>query len=273
MVATISPLHGGNAKYYTKSYYLNGQAEGEWLETEASVTFDLSGKPVMPREFERLLTGFHPLTNEPLVQNAGKESRQLGWDVQFGIDKSFSVLHALLPEARSQLEASLKDAVRATIVEVLEEGFLETRRGKGGKLREPVSSPVATFLHRTNRENEIHLHCHAVIPNVGVRSDGSVGTIVSWNFYDAKLAFGKAFHAKFPEEVERRLGIECELDEKGLSRVKNFPAHVAEALSSPSRKIAEVAADQTAKAKEEANLKTRDEARNSLRGGRGGVSR
>jgi hypothetical protein len=84
-----------------------------------------------------------------------------------------------------------------------------------------------------------------------------VGTIVSWNFYDAKLALGKAFHAKYSQEVERRLGIECELDENGLSRVKNFPVHVAEALSSPSRKIAEVAADQTARAKEEANLKTR----------------
>ena len=95
--------------------------------------------------------------------------------------------------------------------------------GEGGKLREPVSSPVAMFLHRTNRENEIHLHCHAPIPNVGVREDGTTGTIVSWNFYDAKLALGKAFHARFVEQVTARLGIECEFDEHGLSRVKGFP--------------------------------------------------
>ena len=36
MVATVSKLHGGNATYYTKSYYLNGQADGEWLDTEAA---------------------------------------------------------------------------------------------------------------------------------------------------------------------------------------------------------------------------------------------
>ena len=182
MVATISRLHGGNATYYTKSYYLNGRADGEWLDTRAASALRLDGRPVTPRDFERLLRGFEPRTEEALVQNAGEKDRQLGWDVQFGLDKSFSVLYALLPEARAGLEGCLKDAVRGTMLEILESHFLETRRGKGGEIREPVSSPIALFLHRTNRENEIHLHCHAPVPNVGIREDGSAGTVVSWNF-------------------------------------------------------------------------------------------
>src|SRR5262245_18970267 len=257
MVATISKLTNRNATYYTKSYYLDGQAEGEWLETRAASALRLSGQAVLPREFERLPCGRNPHTAEPLVQNPDHKKRQIGWDIQFAPDKSFSVLYALIPEIRSELEGCLKDAVKTTITKVFEPEFLETRRGQGGKLREPVSSPISLFLHRTNRENEIHIHCHAPIPNVGIREDGTAGTIVSWNFYDAKLALGKAFHAAFVDEVTHRLGIECEIDSQGLSRVREFPAEVARALSTPTRKIQEHTLDQTAKAKEEANLKHR----------------
>jgi conjugative relaxase-like TrwC/TraI family protein len=257
MVVTVASLTSKNASYYVKGYYLNGQAEGEWLDTEGARNLKLAGKEVRPRDFERLLRGFHPQTEEALVQNAGDKNRQLGWDLQFAVDKSFSVLYGLLPEAREELERSLKDAVKRTLIEVFEPQFLETRRGRGGKIREPVSSPIAIFLHRTNRENEIHIHCHAPVPNVGIREDGTAGTIVSWNFYDGKLALGKAFHANFVEQVRARLGIECEIDSQGLSRVRGFPELVAGALSTPSAKIAEVAKDQTAKAKEEANLKIR----------------
>jgi conjugative relaxase-like TrwC/TraI family protein len=257
MVATISPLHGGNATYYTKSYYLDGRAEGEWLETGAASELGVAGEPVRPREFERLLLGFHPQADEKLVQNAGKEDRQLGWDVQFAVHKSFSALAALVPEGRAELEACLREAVRSTVVEVVEPQFLETRRGRGGAVREPVSSPVAVFLHRTNRENEVHLHCHSAIPNVGLRRDGTFGSLVSWNLYEAKLALGKAFHARFAEQAAARLGVECEFDEHGLSRVKGFPERVAEALSTPARRIAEASVDATSKAKEEANLRLR----------------
>src|SRR5690606_17205132 len=134
-----------NATYYTKGYYLNGQAEGEWLETEAAAALGLAGKAVTPRAFERLLRGLHPERDEELVQNAGNPKRQLGWDVHFAVDKSFSALYALLPEIRGELEACLKEAARGTVLDVLEPEFLETRRGQGGKLREAVSSPVATF--------------------------------------------------------------------------------------------------------------------------------
>ena len=257
MVATVASLNAAKMHYYVQSYYLSGQAEGEWLLTEGSSFFNLSGEEVRAKQFERLLLGFDPRTEEPLVQNAGKETRQVGWDLQFAIDKSFSVLYALVPETREVFEATLRDAVTSVVAEVVEADFLQTRRGQGGKIREPASAPVAGFLHRTNRENEVHVHYHAILPNVGVREDGTTGTIVSWNLYDAKLALGKAFHARFAELISERLGIECEIDERGLSRVRGFPEHVAEALSTPSRTIAQVAEDETAKAKEEANLKIR----------------
>jgi hypothetical protein len=53
------------------------------------------------------------------------------------------------------------------------------------------------------------------------------------------------------------LGIACEFDERGLSRVRGFPGPVAEALSSPSRRIRDLAPDDSSKAKEEANLRQR----------------
>lgn len=261
MAATVAPLSAGQITYYVSRYYLDGQAEGKWLETEGGRRFSLDNQAVEKTHFERLLNGFHPEDGTPLVQNAGKENRQLGWDIQFGIDKSFSVLYALCPEARSELETSLRQAVTAAVSDVLEPQFLETRRGKGGLSRESATAPVAGFLHRTNRENEIHLHYHAVMPNLGVRSDGTTGTIVSWNLYDAKMALGKAFHARFVEEVQNRLGIRCEFDEHGLSRVKHFPEEMARALSTPSRTIAEVSRDGSAEAKEEANLKIRQSKR------------
>jgi conjugative relaxase-like TrwC/TraI family protein len=257
MVATVASLNAAKMHYYVQSYYLGGQAEGEWLETEGSAFFNLSGKEVWAKQFKQLLLGFDPRSEGPLVQNAGKEDRQVGWDLQFAVDKSFSVIYALVPEAREAFETAVRDAVTTVIAEVVEPEFLQTRRGQGGKIREPASAPVAGFLHRTNRENEVHVHYHAILPNIGVRQDGTTGTLVSWNLYDAKLALGKAFHARFAELISERLGIECEIDDQGLSRVRGFPEQVAEALSTPSRTIAQVAEDETAKAKEEANLKIR----------------
>lgn len=257
MVATIAPLTADKTSYYVKRYYLDGQAEGEWLDTEAARFFGLAGEGVLPTPFARLLQGFDPTSGGRLVQNAGSEKRQVGWDLQFGLHKSFSVLHALLPDIREELEGCVRDAVLATIREVLEPEFLESRRGKGGTLRERVSAPVAGFLHETNRTNEKHLHFHCIVPNLGLRPDGSTGTLVSWNLYDANHALGKAFHACFAELVSERLGIACEMDEHGLSRVRGFPEHIAEAFSTPSKRIAELAADHSAKAKEAANLEAR----------------
>ena len=147
MVATIAPLSAGKMAYYTKHYYLDGQAQGEWLATEAARSLGLGRGGVKPKPFERLLLGFHPTTEERLVQNAGAEKRQVGWDVQFGVDKSISVLHALVPEAREAITTSIREAAQAVIREVLEPQFLESRRGQGGRLRERASVPVAGFLH------------------------------------------------------------------------------------------------------------------------------
>ena len=257
MVATIARLNAGNVGYYTKSYYLDGQAEGRWLDTEAARHFGIADAEVKPTQFSRLLEGFDPKSGEPLVQNAGGKSRQVGWDIQFGIHKSFSVLHAILPEVRQSLEASLRDAARDAINEVLEREFMESRIGRAGSGRVKASAAFAGFLHETNRENEKHLHLHCVIPNVGLREDGTTGTLVSWNLFNANHALGKAFHARFTELVRERCRIECEIDERGLSRVRGFPEDIAKAFSTPSRRISELASGQTAKAKEEANLKLR----------------
>ena len=44
MVATVASLNSEKVKYYVKSYYLNGQAEGECLDTRGAQFLGVSGQ-------------------------------------------------------------------------------------------------------------------------------------------------------------------------------------------------------------------------------------
>ncbi len=209
---SVSAMSGGQGAYYTglarEDYYQQGgEPPGIW-QGRGATALGL-GEQVDKAAFASLFTGHDPEGN-PLVQNAGSATRQPGWDLTFSAPKSVSVLWSQLPaELGAEIRAAHQEAVQAAIG-YLEEVAAWTRRGKGGLLREPCGLIVGLFEHGTSRAQDPQLHTHAIVLNLGVREDGTTGSIESKPLYQHKMAAGALYRAELAAQLGQRLGLEVE---------------------------------------------------------------
>lgn len=208
---SIGAMSGGQGAYYSglaqEDYYLaGGEPPGEWLG-EGAQKLGLSG--VVGRSgFLELFDGFQD--GEALVQNAGKERHRPGWDLTFSAPKSVSVAWSQADAGTAlEIRAAQLSAVEAAI-QYLQENAVWTRRGKGGSELERCSLVVPTFEHGTSRAQDPQLHTHALLLNIGVRADGSTGTLETQSLYDHKMAAGAVYRAELARQLERRLGLMAE---------------------------------------------------------------
>ena len=68
---------------------------GHWVGSGAE-QLGLIGQAITTQSLKNLLSGFSPDGKEKLVNNAGKDSRQKGYDFTFSAPKDVSVLWACL---------------------------------------------------------------------------------------------------------------------------------------------------------------------------------
>ena len=252
---------GAREDYYSREdagYFLGEGAAG----------FGLSGA-VSREDFEGLAAGCTPAGE---VQNAGSDDRKIGWDLTWSAPKSVSVLWSTADAGtREKIQAAHDHAVSRAI-EFVEQHAAQTRRGSGQKndadRYEKVGLVAAVYKHRTSREMDPQLHSHAIIFNVACRADGTVGAVVSHNFYEWKMAAGAAYRCELSQGL-RSLGFEVERDAKSF-RVAGVPEQLETEFSKRRQQIekslaehgakgaraSEVAALDTRKAKTEVNRET-----------------
>lgn len=238
MLSTAA-IKSGQEAYYLKDYYSEGRdAAGEWSGSGAAILGTRG--TVRAESLHQVIRGFSP-EGRPLVQNAGREGergRQVGWDFTFSVPKGVSVLWAVTDEVtRRRIERAHKRAVTKALG-YLEENAAFARRGKGGAIVEPTRLLVATFTHGTNRLREPALHDHALIVNVGVRPDGTTGSILSKPLYQHKMAAGAVYRAELAAVLERELGIVCERDGTSF-KVAGVPEALCRHFSTRRRDIDE----------------------------------
>ena len=209
---SVSAMSGGQGAYYTtlarEDYYLDGgEPPGLWVGHGAKL-LKATGQ-VDKALFSKLFDGFDG-TGEPLVQNAGDEGRQPGWDLTFSAPKSVSVLWSVLPkELGAEIRAAHMEAVQQACA-YLEEVAGWTRRGHGGHLREKAGLVMGLFEHGTSRAGDPQLHTHALVLNIGVRADGTTGSVESKPLYQHKMAAGALYRTELARQLERRLGVAIE---------------------------------------------------------------
>lgn len=193
---------GTIASYYAQAYYHGGECElaATWFSRQSQ--FGLAdGGPVDAATFERLHAGIDPQARS-LLTTRGREVE--GLDLCFSPGKSVSLAYALTND-KALREAILEAhhrAVRAALI-ILEGEAIYTRRGRGGMRREKVALTAALFTHDTARP-ERHLddaifadpqiHTHAVLLNLCVRCDRTIGTIDT-RLGPWKLTAGAIYHA------------------------------------------------------------------------------
>lgn len=209
-------MAGGNAKYYLElareDYYLDGgEPPGKWWGGGAAGKLGLRGN-VERHELEALIRGFTPDGKGKTVQNAGKGDRQPGWDLTFSAPKTVSVLWSQAsPELRQAIQRAHDNAVHASLA-YLEDEFAFSRLGKGGNEHVKAGLIVACFEHGTSRALDPNLHTHALVLNVGLRPDGSTGSLMSKPFYQAKMAAGALYRVQLAFELQQ-LDLRCERKE------------------------------------------------------------
>ena len=267
MLSISPPARGaGKGDYYLRlsreDYYTGGgEPQGKWL-CQGAKSLGLSGT-VSAEKLKNIMLGFTPSGKKKLVQNAGEENRQCFWDLTFSAPKSVSVAWSQATrETALEIQAAQAEAVKAAI-NYLEKNCAVTRRGKGGARTEKVKLVVAAFEHGTSRAQDPQIHTHCLLQNLGIREDGTTGTINSRNVYEHKMALGALYRAELAAQLEKRLALIAERNGKTfelkgvseeLAREFSKRRHAIERelseLGLNSAKAANVAALNTREAKE-----------------------
>ncbi len=173
MIRMIQSMSSGHAKaYYTEAlaksdYYIDGQELNGIFQGRLSERLGITGS-VTKEAFFALCENRHPHTGLPLTPRT-KQERKIGYDINFHVPKSVSVLNALAKD--SHIRDAFRDCVAATMREM--EALAKVRVRKGGVSQDRDSGELiwADFIHQTARPVEgfapdPHLHAHCFVFNL-----------------------------------------------------------------------------------------------------------
>lgn len=183
------------------------------------------GAPIAPGQLRQLLDG-QGLDGAQLVQAAARNSRVAGWDLTYSAPKGVGVLWATGDaQMRRGIAEDMAASARAGLVALHERGVFETRRGKGGAIREQCSDvAVALFPQFTSRAGDPQPHVHGVLINAGRRADGTTGALDPQKLYPWKTYSAAVFRAELADRLAKR-GVAI-LEDGQAFRVAGVPAEL-----------------------------------------------
>lgn len=156
---------GAKSYYSTADYYTEGQElTGVW-RGEGAKLLGLEGN-VKQADWDALCDNRHPATGEQLTARM-KQDRTVGYDMNFHVPKSVSLLYAMTKDQR--ILDAFRDAMNGTMQDIEKE--IETRVRKGGRNEDrPTGNMVwGEYVHFTARPvddvPDPHLHGHCFVFN------------------------------------------------------------------------------------------------------------
>ncbi|MFT8850945.1 MobF family relaxase [Acetobacter orientalis] len=232
--------------YYTDNNVEESKPGQFWNSKGAhgSISRTETGRIVDAKDFRDLANGIDPETKQHYRQQQNHENSTVGYDFQFALPKSVSVLWSMSDlEKREKIEQVLQNAVFKTLDYVKDEGMITTRRGKGSLIHEiPAEIAAGTFLHTTSREGDPQLHVHAVIANLCVREDGTTGGIDNAHMMKRQHELNAVFSLNFIREIKDALDVKIERDGHNF-QIAGVPEAVCDALSTRRKQMEEAAAE------------------------------
>ncbi len=156
---------GAKSYYSTADYYTEGQElVGQWRGRGAAA-LGFEGV-IQAAQWDALCDNLHPETNQPLTLRRN-ETRRVGYDFNFHVPKSVSLLYGLTRDER--LLDAFRDSVNATMEDM--EAELQTRVRKGDQNVDRLTGNMiwGEFIHFTARPingvPDPHLHAHCFVFN------------------------------------------------------------------------------------------------------------
>lgn len=198
-----------SVEYYLRDrqteYYTGGDSYARWWAPPDGSGSDLGcadGDPVDDERFRSLCKGWLP---DGRLVSRKNGVRRPGFDLHFAPPKSVSILAGLGDrETRRKVLAAHDRAVRRVLTHIHKHGYFRARRGHAGAEFEPSSGFVAAiFRELTSRENDPQLHSHCVVPNVGIRSDGTVGALNNEELLRYQLLLGALYNVELANGLAR----------------------------------------------------------------------
>jgi conjugative relaxase-like TrwC/TraI family protein len=226
VVLRIHVVRQGGHHYYVQDLIpgraegslVAGEEPGQWLGA-GSTALGLTG-PVGPPEFAEVLEGRHPRSGQALRRLQGERSTA-GYDLTFSAPKSVSLLHLLAPREMAVAAGTGHHTAVADALEYLGREGVGVRRSRRGQVAFlPSTGPVAgTFLHRTSRALDPHLHTHVVVANVAEGVDGVWSGVDSRRLHAHLGAAQSLYHARLRFELGHRMGAAWEVRSSGMGDV------------------------------------------------------
>jgi len=205
MLRIIENRSAGQAKSYygTADYYSEGQElVGQWRGKGAQ-RLGLSGT-IQKQDWDRLCDNRDPATGRTLTQRR-KQVRRVGYDFNFHVPKSFSLLYGLTRDPR--LLDAFEEAVEKTMSDMEREMKTRVRRGGRNEDRTTGNMIWGQFVHFCARPvdgiPDPHLHAHCFVFSA-TADDMEGGAWKAGQFADLKRDapyFEALFHCRLAHQL------------------------------------------------------------------------
>lgn len=261
-----STAEGAKSYYSTADYYTEGQElSGVW-RGEGSARLGLSGS-IDKGAWEALCDNRDPATGGVLTPRQ-KRDRRVGYDFNFHVPKSVSVLYGLTRDDRI-LEA-FRDSVNATMEDMEVEMKTRVRAGGRNEDRQTGNMVWGEFVHFTARPvdgvPDPHLHAHCFVFNTTWDERESRWKAGQFAGIKRDAPFFEAvFHSRLGRRLEE-LGLPVERTKRGWE-LSGIPDSAIQKFSRRTALIEEKAREKgitDAEAKGELGARTRERKRSDL---------
>ena len=199
---------GAKGYYSTAEYYTEGQElSGVWRGEDAK-RLGLSGE-IRKADWDALCDNLHPQTGEQLTARM-KQDRTVGYDMNFHVPKSVSLLYAMTKDER--ILDAFRDAMNGTMQDIEKEMQVRVRKAGKNEDRTTGSMVWGEYIHFTARPvddvPDPHLHGHCFVFNVtGDEKEQAWKAGQFRNIVRDAPYFEAVFHSRLAHRLEQ-LGLE-----------------------------------------------------------------
>lgn len=240
-------MSAGHAKsYYTEAlakadYYMDGQELNGTFQGHLSKRLGITGA-VTQEAFFALCENRHPVTGEALTART-KKGRTVGYDINFHVPKSVSILNALAKD--DHIIDAFRSCVAATMQDIEAHARARVRKGGVYEDRKTGESLWADFVHQTARPVEgfapdPHLHAHCYVFNMTWDDAEQKLKAGQFRYINKEMPFFQAmFHKRLADKIVE-LGYRVKPTEKSFE-VEGIPKEVIAMFSKRTDEIGRVA--------------------------------